>query len=393
MAQLMLTRIKAQNLLSFGLEGIDLELPALTVLVGPNGSGKSNLLETIGLLSCASQDIATPIRAHGGIHNWIWRGSSEMWILGSVEVELSNGAFAVDLHHKIGLANVAQRVGILTENIRYAETARGGEVREFVWDRKPGSVTRKTIVSGAEQSAEERPVEIDKSVLSEVKDPIQFPELQTISRFYERISLYRQWEFGPRSVIRHPQRIDVKPSPLFEDFSNLGMFLNRFRQYPKSKAELFDKLGDLYSGLRDFELNIEGGTVQIFFTEGEFSIPATRLSDGSLRYLCLLAILLDPEPPSLVCIEEPELGFHPDLIPKLADLLVDASSRCQVIVTTHSDILVDALSDRPESVVVCEKHDGQTSMRRLDRSDLAVWLEKYRLGELWTRGDLGGVRW
>ena len=142
-----------------------------------------------------------------------------------------------------------------------------------------------------------------------------------------------------------------------------------------------------------FELNFEGGTVQVFFTEGEFAIPATRLSDGSLRYLCLLAILLDPEPPRLVGIEEPEVGMHPDLIPQLADLLVDASSRCQLIVTTHSDILVDSMSDRPEAVVVCEKHEGMSSMRRLGKLELGQWLEKYRLGQLWTSGELGGVRW
>ena len=64
-----------------------------------------------------------------------------------------------------------------------------------------------------------------------------------------------------------------------------------------------------------------------------------------------------------------------------------------MIVTTHSDVLVDALSEWPESIVVCEKHDGRTNMSRLDRSELAHWLEKYRLGELWTSGELGGVRW
>ena len=117
------------------------------------------------------------------------------------------------------------------------------------------------------------------------------------------------------------------------------------------------------------------------------------MSDGSLRYLCLLAILLDPEPPRLIGIEEPELGIHPDLIPGLADLLVDASSRCQLVVTTHSDILVDALTERPESVVVCDKCDGQTTMRRLGRAGLEHWLKKYRLGQLWTTGELGGVRW
>ena len=389
----MLTRIKAQNLLSFGPEGIDLELPALTVLIGPNGSGKSNLLETVGLLRRAPIDFALPIRESGGINNWIWRGWGDWVVTASVEADLISPFFGDDFSHTINFRPYLQVSKVVNECIRGRITNIQGIARTFEWNRNEVSADRTTLVDGTEQTAEERPIGGDKSILSEVKDQVSFPELASISSFYEGISLYRQWEFGPRSAIRQPQRIDVRPNPLMEDFSNLGMFLNRFRQHPKPKAELFDRLGDLYSGLRDFELNIEGGTVQIFFTEGEFSIPATRLSDGSLRYLCLLAILLDPEPPSLVCIEEPELGFHPDLIPKLADLLVDASSRCQVIVTTHSDILVDALSDRPESVVVCEKHDGQTSMRRLDRSDLAVWLEKYRLGELWTRGQLGGVRW
>ena len=131
----------------------------------------------------------------------------------------------------------------------------------------------------------------------------------------------------------------------------------------------------------------------MFFSEGDLAVPATRLSDGSMKYLCLLAILLNPHPPPIVCLEEPEMGMHPDLLPKIADLLVEASQRCQLIVTTHSDILVDALTDQLESVVVCEKHDGNTSMTRLDRQDLSSWLGKYRLGELWTNGQLGGVRW
>ena len=393
MALPMLTRIKAQNLLSFGPEGIDLELPALTVLIGPNGSGKSNLLETVGLLSAAPQEIALPIREGGGITNWIWRGSNDFFPTASLEFTLDIPILGPDLNHRFLFMSMGQSLSISNEMIRSPEFLSARPDQYILWERRGGTLNRKIVVGGDEQEAEQRQVNADRSLLFEVKDSARFPELSIITDFYEGIHLYRRWEFGPKSAIRQPQRIDVKPSPLSEDFSNLCMFLNRFRQHPRQKLELFEKLGDIYSGLRDFELHIEGGTVQIFFTEGDYSIPATRLSDGSLRYLCLLAILLDPEPPSMVCIEEPELGFHPDLIPKLAALLVDASSRCQVIVTTHSDILVDELSDRPESVVVCEKHDGQTSMRRLDRSDLAVWLEKYRLGELWTRGQLGGVRW
>ena len=217
--------------------------------------------------------------------------------------------------------------------------------------------------------------------------------LNSLSSSYEKIRLYREWSFGRNTIFRTPQRADQRNDRLESDFSNLGMFLSRLRKDPPTKRALITGLKDLYEGLTDFEVVIEGGTVQIFFTEGDFFIPATRLSDGTLRYLCLLAILLDPTPPPLICIEEPELGLHPDIMPKIADLLVDASKRTQLIVTTHSDVLIDALSEQPESVLVCEKHDGQTQIKRLDRDDIAHWLKDYRLGQLWTRGEIGGTRW
>ncbi|HAD11108.1 MAG TPA: chromosome segregation protein SMC, partial [Saprospirales bacterium] len=217
--------------------------------------------------------------------------------------------------------------------------------------------------------------------------------LTGLAETYERIRLYREWSFGRNTIFRKPQQADLQNDRMEPDFSNLGMILSRLRKDPKIKRALVDALKDLYEGVTDFEVIIEGGTVQVFFTEGDFSIPATRLSDGTLRYLCLLAILLDPTPPPLVCIEEPELGLHPDILPKIADLLVDASSRTQLIVTTHSDVLIDALTERPEAVLVFEKVNGQTKIKRLNKSDLEHWLKDYRLGQLWLRGEIGGTRW
>ena len=86
-------------------------------------------------------------------------------------------------------------------------------------------------------------------------------------------------------------------------------------------------------------------------------------------------------------------GCIPDIIPEVAKLLIEASSRSQIFVTTHSDVLVDALSEVPEAVVVCEKVDGATQLRRLDKESLEPWLKEYGLGHLWTRGELGGNRW
>ena len=180
---------------------------------------------------------------------------------------------------------------------------------------------------------------------------------------------------------------------LAEDTSNLGLVLNRLRRTPAVKKRLLEAARKLYEGLTDFDVIVEGGTIQVFLEENGITVPTARLSDGTLRYLCLLAILCHDDPPPLVCIEEPELGLHPDIMPTLAALLREASTRCQLIVTTHSDVLVDALTEEPESVVVCEKHEGQTQLRRLNKDDLAQWLARYSLGELWMKGELGGSRW
>ena len=189
------------------------------------------------------------------------------------------------------------------------------------------------------------------------------------------------------------QRTDGRSDYLEADCSNLGMVLNRIRRDPVQKEQLIERLNDLYPGIKDVDVSIEGGTVQVFLTEGKHAMPATRLSDGTLRYLCLLAILLHPTPPPLICIEEPELGLHPDVMPAIGKLLKDASTRTQLIVTTHSDELIDSLSDSPEDVVVCEKHDGCTTFNRLDAEQLKVWLKDYSLGNLWRSGQIGGNRW
>ena len=169
--------------------------------------------------------------------------------------------------------------------------------------------------------------------------------------------------------------------------------MNNLRRSPKVKTRLLQALRKLYDGITDFEVIIEGNTVQVFFQEDNIVVPATRLSDGTLRYLCLLAILCHPSPPPLVCIEEPELGLHPDVLPTISELLLEASERGQFIVTTHSEVLVDALTDHPECLVVCEKHCGQTEMRRLKAGELTDWLKRYSLGDLWLRGEIGGNRW
>ena len=238
-------------------------------------------------------------------------------------------------------------------------------------------------------------METTQSVLAQVRDAERYPELTCLAKDLERIMLYREWTFGRNNVVRSLQKTDLPNANLAEDHANLGLVLNRLSQDYSVRERIVAELRRLYEDVSDFHVSIEFNTAQLFVQEreGQVTVPATRLSDGTIRYLSLLAILCDPAPPPLVCIEEPELGLHPDILPGLAELLLEASERCQLIVTTHSEVLVDALTHEPECVVVCDKMDGQTHLRRLSASDLKDWLEKYRLGELWSSGEIGGNRW
>jgi len=385
----MLKEIRLDNLLSFGPDTPPLALDNLNVLIGPNGSGKSNVIEAVAILRGTPGDLRAVIRQGGGVSELIWKGRPEG--TASIDVVVSNPQGRQDLRHVLAFRAEKQAFCLEDERIENRSPYDGKADAYFYYRYQHGRPV--TWVSGEERALKREAVDPDLSILAQRKDPETYPALSYLSDAYERIRIYREWAFGRNAVFRLPQGADARNDRLEEDFSNLGLFLNRFRRMPSAKKAILSALQDLYEGLSDFDVSIEGGTVQVFFTEGDFTIPATRLSDGTLRYLCLVAILCDPEPPPLVCIEEPELGLHPDILPKVADLLVAASERTQLVVTTHSDILVDAMTERPEAVVVCEKHDHRTTMKRLDRNELQDWLARYRLGQLWTRGQLGGTRW
>ena len=392
-------RIKLENILSFGPEAQELELKPLNVLIGPNGSGKSNLIEVIGLLRAAPSDFTVPMREGGGIDNWIWRGERGA-TKARVEVLVKNPYAYLDkqpLRYSLEFGPSFLDPLSLEEEIGEVErTEQGKDTSERYLERRFDEATlayRDERGRRSQRKLTFTDMKSDQSILSQLKDPTHYPELTHLGNRLAGIDLHREWSFGRNTPPRLPQKADLPNDLLAEDGRNLGMVLNRLEGHPKAKEQLLTTLRDLYRGIEDYYVQVEAGSVQVFLKEGTVQIPATRLSDGTLRYLCLLAILCNPTLPPLVCIEEPELGLHPDILPGLADLLRKTSERCQLIVTTHSDTLVDALTETPESIVVCEKENGQTKLNRLDKDDLSHWLEKYRLGELWTSGELGGNRW
>lgn len=389
---MLIHELTLRGILSFAVDTPPLELRSLNLLIGPNGSGKSNLLEAIGLLRSSASDLTVPLRGTGGgVTEWLWKGLSE----GVAEIEAVSGhpGEKMSLSHRIVFQERSSTLEVVAESVKQMQHGVVDHARRFPYQFQNG---RATLLGhgNSETKLKRQDLRLDQSILSQWKSPSGESELSYLSKAYSAIRMYREWTFGRNSIFRRPQAADMPGDRLEEDFSNLGLFLNHLRGKPKAKKAIIERLRDLYEGLDDFDVRVKGGTVEVFLTEGDFTIPASRLSDGTLRYLCLLAILCDPDPPPLICIEEPELGLHPDMLPKIADLLITASERTQLIVTTHSDMLVDAMTEQPESVVVMEKHNGKTVAKRLQNdAELKGYLDDYRLGEAWLRGLIGGTRW
>jgi len=393
---MLLHSLKLNNLLSYGPDAEVIALRPLNVIIGPNGSGKSNLLEGLALLQATPSELTLPIREGGGIQNWLWKGNGKKTPLAALEAIVENPYNpALPLRYRVAFTEINRRLQITDERIENAKPDNGQTPSTFYYGyEKNLPILNVFGAQGAQKRYLKREdVDPERSILAQRKDPEQYPEITYLGETFGKIRFYREWSFGRFTPSRLAQKPDLPNDFLEEDGRNLGLVLNRLRREPEVRAKLVEALQRLYAEIDDFDVHIEGGTVQVFLYEGRFSIPATRLSDGTLRYLCLLAILCHPTPPPLVCIEEPELGLHPDILPTIAELLLEASQRTQLIVTTHSSILIDALTSTPETVLVCEKHDGSTTMRRLDEASLSLWLQKYSLGQLWREGELGGNRW
>ena len=411
---MLIRRLKLSGFLSFGPEGLDLTMEPLNVLIGPNGSGKSNFLEAIGLLKSAPRDISEPF-GRDGIGEWLWKGQGAP---GAITIEATVDAPRLgDLRHSLELADRGGRPIVVDERVEpskkrpeepealsYYRPPRDEQVTSMIelskreaeekWrNLRPGSWSHPRLMAHYRAGAVEfaNDFQPEESLLS-CAASTDYPALWYLQEQYKGIRLYREWLFGPSTALRQSQSAHDRTDFLAEGGTNLALVLSHFRG--GSKRKFVTMLQELFDGVVDISCPVTGGLVSLFLEEsGGRQIPASRLSDGTLRYLCLLAILLHPAPPPLVAIEEPELGLHPDVVAKVAELLVDASQRTQIVVTTHSRMLVDALSDYPSSVVVCEKEDEESRCTRLDGARLKTWLDDYSLGDLWSSGELGGNRW
>lgn len=386
--------ITLTSFLSFGPEPTELALEDVNVLVGPNGAGKSNLLEALNLLRHAPHDIGRPLREGGGVREFLWSpaaaGLRTAPSTASIEVEISAGLVAAAAtRYRLAFSIEGGRLSIVDE--RLADVApRPGHDEPFSYFGLEDGRPMLSMAGGGRRPFRDT-ADPTSSILARLKDADSHPEITRLGELLAGIGVYRHWVGGPMSPLRLSCRADVPTERLLESLDNLPARLAALKRDPVVKAALKAKLEEVSPGFDDIEVTPEGGALQLYLQDGPRIVSSYRLSDGTLRYLMLLAILLDPSPPPLVLIEEPEASLHPDVLPTLRDLLLDAGKRTQIIVTTQSATFLDAWTDHPSSVVVCERVEGATSFARVGSTELPSTGEG--LGSRWLRGEIGGTRW
>lgn len=378
----------------------DFSLRPLNVLIGPNRSGKTNFLDFWDLLSQAGkQQLSHAINQRGGI--------------GSVISWNQNTSLSFELHFEAREAFL-QEDGINYEAVMTRQQLSYTVAREHLAKRPQKKGLQAGLLATSASSAllynhlttkqEKQEGKLDSSefAITQIRDAVAYPTLDKLRRYLTNIAVHRPFNTSDDAPIRNAQLVgirepDIPPTRLAQGGNNLTNVLYFLHNEPKYQDYYEEYLATLRRGFSSFEQLVfpadvgQGKTIMAWKDRNvpKRAITANLLSDGTLRFMCLLAALYDPEPPSLLCLDEPEVSLHPQLVRLLVSVLHEASERMQIIVTTHSPELISYL-ENADDVVVAEAEEGWSTLRRLSQSGLQHWLEKYSLGELWMSGEIGG---
>jgi predicted ATPase len=359
----------------------------LNVLIGPNGSGKSNLLDACVLLKEAAQGkLPDGIIRRGGMASLLWdeREQPLSWHLETARNGSGACLYLLDLHQIGTTSNFSINGELLV-------VLDGKDQKYLVRNRSSAHF----LNSRGETVAYPDFLPEDQTLLSQVAGPLGNLFARDFQQSLERWSIH------------HDLRVD-RESPLRQ--ASVARFEKRIGP---DGQNLIPVLHTLYSENREFKSTVDTALRAAFgrdYEELSFppaadqrvqlrlrwrslksGQPAANLSDGTLRFLLLSAILANPEPGDLIAIDEPETGLHPSMFPILAELAAEAAERTQVVFTTHSPQFLDAFRDEPPTTTVAEWVDGETRLSTIDGEELRRWLESYSLGSLFRAGDLEGL--
>lgn len=401
----MFDQIKIEGFRSF--KQIELDLSPLSVLIGPNNGGKSNFIDLMSLMAEAGQGrLGKGIDSRGGYSSVAFGpdGFNDILIEFRFPRFFSHSFLPPPPSFPAKeMPNVRFKVG-LTSNLFRAGSIRAEEVTKELDSQSPRQVSlvRRDAngcvfrsVDGDGDEVEERKVLESDSELAifQVKDLYKYPTPYKLLKELQEWTVYLGINVGSEAPARLPALL--RPTTrLSKDGANLSSVLHSIQQQHRDIwEEILELLHTAYPEFQDIRIPGEGGDGKVVLRWFEpphekEGVSPNLLSEGTLRLLCLIAILKSPDPPPLICIDEPELGLHPDWIKLVAEMMQSATTRTQLIIATHSPQIVASLE--PEQVMVTEKEKGETRIRQLKRQELEKWLKEFNLSDLWLAGHFGG---
>ncbi len=367
----MLKRIELKNFRSFG--DFSLELDNINILIGGNGAGKSNFISIFTFLNYISKgQMRLWIAEKGGFDNIIYKGIQEN---DSINIE-----FYFDSKGP-GLLNIYSLSLKATENDYIVESEDIG-----YWDElKYPAPKMMNIAKIADDS------KFNLTVNNNQKEGHNIAYY--IDNIIQNWKIYHFDDVSPNSNKKREQDIE-KGFFLQEEGDNIAAFLYFLKtKYAENYQKIVEAVKLVAPYFKDFILEPEKESkklIKLRWMEKESikEFSASLMSDGTLRFLCLAALLLQPYLPEVVIIDEPELGLHPLAITILSELVKKASTNSQIIMATQSVTLLNNF--KPEDVIVIDKEKEGSSIKRLDKETLSGWLDEYTLGELWEGNYIGG---
>jgi predicted ATPase len=343
-----------------------LELDSLNVFVGGNGAGKSNLVGVFHLLNrVANQQLQIYTGEAGGANALLHFGRKHTNTL-SLRIEFYTTSSEANIYEFELKPTDEDRFIFESEATYYWKMA--------VYEKPYGDEWWRGHV-------EARVAESNKKIARYIREHLRS---YRIYHFHDTSSSARVKQTGDLADNRF----------LREDAANLAAFLYVLeKREPNHFQNIVETVRQVAPFLKRFKLEpsvLNPDKIRLEWEENGSDIyfSAAALSDGTLRFICLATLLLQPNPPSIILIDEPELGLHPAAIQVLAGLLESAATRTQLIVATQSVTLINQL--RPEHVWVVDREEGQSVFRHLKDTDMSSWLEDYALGELWEKNIFGG---
>jgi predicted ATPase len=352
-------------------ESGEINIKPLNVLIGPNGVGKSNFISFFKLLNSIAENRLPSFVADNGYADKVLHYGRKK------SKELSGG--------------IIFRKPLGNTNNRYDFILKPDQSNGFYFEREAGGYNKFANGNGEYwdywllDSTGEKNSSLHK---------VTAPRFQYLKEYFGQLKVFHFHDTSSSAPLRQPAKLRDNVF-LREDGSNLAAFLYLIQKQHPSNFKLIEyAIRSVAPFFERFDLRPDNLNNEVIFLtwqakESDEYFDAGSFSDGTSRFIAQATLLLQPDPPKIIIIDEPELGLHPYAIHKLAALIKAASTKSQIILSTQSVNLLDQF--KADDVIVVERKDNQSTFRRLNSEELSNWVEEYSLGEIWGKNVIGGT--